>query len=222
MTYVEKLSDLMSKVKLACAFGRSKGMRYLLRHHKNPNGTIASSLIPIGTILAAIGVLIGLSAGGWILPGAVFGLSVIFAVVGSFVFATTNFCRFLRYEKQAQKAGVVVMNNADQPPSALTELQIVDKYEYWKFPPEQLAALKSLAQREDIPAGWWESAAQLIDQYQDQRVEKIRQQEKSEQAHQAEQRLAALSTVSVEPSPINAQEQKSVAKTSEDPMRFLL
>lgn len=222
MTDIEKLSDLMSKVDAACVFARSKSMKGLLKSLKHPGGTIQGVLL---TITVAIGgfALGGIAAGFEWLPSEIAA-----AVSASFVFGapiayvTIKTLQAERYNKQATAAGVWAMKDADQPATAVTKMRIIDAYEALNISSKQLALLKSLAQRNDIPAGWWESAAQLLEQYKEEQLESARQQKANEDARAAEQRLAALSNVSVEPGYVNILEQQSVAKPPEGHRRFLL
>lgn len=214
MTDVKNISDLMSKVDAACVFARSQSMRRLLNYLEHPNGTVKG--VAMITALSIGGFALGGVAAGleW-LPGniaAALSAVSIFGVPLSCV--AINLWRFERYKKQAQDSGICVIKNADQPPTAVVKMRIIDAYESCNVSAEQLTMLKSLAQREDIPAGWWENAAQLIKQYQE-------DQKASDEVRTAQQRLAALSTVSV--APIHAQNMDACSKTRQtDPPRLMV
>ena len=222
MTDIEKLSDLMSKVDGACVFARSKSMKGLLKSLEHPGGT--PQAIFLMTVLAIGGFMLGAFSDiyEW-LPAYIAGIIATSSVFGvPIAYLTIKMLQAERYNKQATAAGVWAMKDADQPATAVTKMRIIDAYEALQIPSEQLALLKALAQRNDIPAGWWESAAKLLEQYKKEQLESARQQTANEEVRAAEQRLATLSTVSVEPSYINIQEQQSVAKIPEGPRRFLL
>lgn len=221
MTDVKNISDLMSKVDAACTFARSQSMRHLLNYLEHPNGTVKG--LAMITALSIGGFALGGVAAGleW-LPGniaAALSAVSIFGVPLSCV--AINLWRFERYKKQAQDSGICVIKNADQPPTAVTKLRIIDAYESLNISAEQHAMLKSLAQRGDIPAGWWETVSKLIEQCREDNLERIRQQKEHEDVHNAEQRLAALSTVSV--ASIHTQNMDTCAKTRQtDPPRLMV
>lgn len=196
MTDVKNISDLMSKVDAACTFARSQSMKRLLNYLEHPNGTVKG--VVMMTALSIGGVALGgIAAGFEWLPGHISGALSAVSIFGiPLSYVAINLSRFERYKKQAQDSGVCVMKNADQPATAVVKMRIIDAYESCNVSAEQLTMLKSLAQREDIPAGWWESAAQLIKQYQE-------DQKANDEARTAQQRLAALSTVSVAVIPNN-------------------
>lgn len=174
MTYLEKMTDLLSKVDAACVFARSKAMGHLLENVEHPSGTLRGEIMGAGTTIGVMGSLIAAATFGWLDPRlAAFlcGGSILLVPV---IYVFTKFSQLENYRKEAQRAGVCVMKNADQSPTAVTKMRIIDAYEYWDFPQEQLAVLKSLAQRDDIPAGWWQSAAQLINRYQEYNLESTR------------------------------------------------
>lgn len=221
MTDVKNISDLMSKVDAACVFARSKTMGRLMKNIEHPNGTFVSTVLVVG--LAATGFVLGGVAAslGW-LPGGVAGALSATSIFGVPLFAmSVKMLLLKRWEKQANAAGVCIMKNADQPPTAVTKLRIIDAYESLNISAEQHAMLKSLAQRGDIPAGWWETVSKLIEQCREDNLERIRQQKEHEDVHNAEQRLAALSTVSV--ASIHTQNMDTCAKTRQtDPPRLMV
>ena len=214
MTDVKNITDLMSKVDAACTFARSQSMRHLLNYLEHPNGTVKG--VAMITALSIGGFALGGIAAGleW-LPGHIAGALSAVSIFGiPLSCVAINLWRFERYKKQAQSSGVCVIKNADQPPTAVVKMRIIDAYESCNVSAEQLTMLKSLAQREDIPAGWWESAAQLIKQYQE-------DQKANDEARTAQQRLAALSTVSV--ASIHTQNMDTCAKTRQtDPPRLMV
>lgn len=197
MTYLEEMTNLLSKVDAACVFARSKTMQRLLEDLEPPNETkmtiVAVIMFSAVAVVIAAGVFLGLSAEtiGVLVPSALFAVFMTDILV--------KVSQIQRYEKQAQEAGVCVIKGADKPATAVTKMRIIDAYEHWNFPQEQLTMLKSLAQREDIPAGWWRSAAQLIDRYRKAHLESRRQEKFNEEALHAEKRLASLLCVSAAP-----------------------
>lgn len=221
MENVKKMTDLMSKADAACVFARSKTMGRLMKNIEHPNGTFIGTALVVG--LAATGFVSGGVAAslGWS-PGDVAGALSATSIFGIPLFAMSVKMLLLnRWEKQANAAGVCIMKNADQPPTAVTKLRIIDAYESLNISAEQHAMLKSLAQRGDIPAGWWETVSELIEQCREDNLERIRQQKENEEVHNAEQRLAALSTVSV--ASIHTQNMDACAKTRQtDPPRLMV
>ena len=214
MTDVKNISDLISKVDAACTFARSQSMKRLLNYLEHPNGTIKGAVMI--TALSIGGFALGaITAGFEWLPGHIAGALSAVSIFGiPLSCVAINALRFERDKKQANASGICAMKNADRPPTAVTKMRIIDAYEACNVAAEQLTTLKSLAQRENIPAGWWESAAQLIKQYQE-------DQKANDEAHTAQQRLAALSTVSV--ASLHTQNMDAWAETRQtDPPRLMV
>jgi len=192
-----------------------------MKNIEYPEGTLPGTAF-VETLTVSGFVLGGVAGTLEWLPGDVAGALSAASMFGIPLFAmSVKMLRLERWKKQAQAAGVSVLRNADQPPTAVTKLRIIDAYESLNIPTEQHAMLKSLAQREDIPAGWWETVSELIEQCREDDLERIRQQKENEEVHNAEQRLAALSTVSV--ASIHTQNMDACAETRQtDPPRLMV
>lgn len=221
MENVKKMTDLMSKADAACVFARSKTMGRLMKNIEYPEGTLPGTAF-VATLTVSGFVLGGVAGTLEWLPGDVAGALSAASMFGIPLFAmSVKMLRFERDKKQANASGICAMKNADRPPTAVTKMRIIDAYESCNVSAEQRAMLKSLAQREDIPAGWWESVSKLIEQCREDDLERIRQQKENEEVHNAQQRLAALSTVSV--ASIHTQNMDACAKTRQtDPPRLMV
>lgn len=197
-TYLDRFNDLLSQADNASALAQTKIIGRLMWLKKSGWMDFTNKMFGAGMISIALCMLMittaqwtGLSEGI-----ALVGIMGIWGVTMSCAVAAHLKCK--KYEQQAQKAGVYINFKADRTPSASFKMRIVDAYEAWEFPQSQLGQLKALAQRNDIPQGWWESACNLINDYREHclHAERVQKQQQSEQ--RAEQRLAKLSNISVE------------------------
>lgn len=198
-TYLDRFNALLSQADNASALAQTKIIGRLMWLKKSGCRDLINKLFGAGMISIALCMLMIVTA-QWM------GLSEAAALVGIMgIWGATMSCavaahlKCKKYEKQAKNAGVSINFKSNRTPSASFKMRVVDAYEAWEFPQPQLEQLKALAQRNDIPQGWWESACDLINDYREHclRVERAQKHQQNEQ--RAEQRLAALSHISVEP-----------------------
>lgn len=218
-TYLDRFNDLLSKADNASALAETKIIGQLMWIEKSGWKDVTNKLFGAAMISIALCMLMIVTV-QWM------GLSEAAALVGvlgiwgaSMACAIAAHLKCKKYEKQAENAGVSINFKSNHTPSASFKMRIVDAYEAWEFPQPQLEQLKALAQRNDIPQGWWESACNLINDYREHclRAERAQKHQQSEQ--RAEQRLAALSHISVEP--IQDQNQPT-DEPQKDPTRLLV
>lgn len=191
-TYLEKITRALCKVEEACVFAQSKQMKRLIAYNKHCEMHIMLALfIPLVGGAAAI-----LSVDmGW--------LSVKYAVLLVPLPVLLMFCAHIlidcvwlkKYKQQAQKSHVVVCENADQNASATLKMDVLDACE-GIVAPTQMDALKIVAQREDVPLGWWQNIAKNIRDYKDGTIKQHKNHNAIASEQRAQERLALL-TVSV-------------------------
>jgi len=218
-TYFDKFNDLLSKADNASALARTKVIGRLMWIQRNGLNDIINSLFGAGIASIALSFLMILLAQSMGLSEglALVCLLGIWAVnMGAAVVAHLK-CK--KYEQHAENAGVFINFKANRKPSASFKMRVVDAYETWEFPQPQLEQLKALAQRNDIPQGWWESACNLINDYREHCLRAERLQKHQEGERRAEQRLANLSVVSVAPEIIV---QSPTDAVPSDPSRLLV
>ena len=218
-TYFDKFNDLLSKADNASALAHTKVIGRLIWIQRNGLSNIINNLFAAGIASIALSFLMMLLAQ---FMGLSEGLALICLLgiwsvnMGAAVVAHLK-CK--KYEQHAENAGIFINFKANRTPSASFKMRVVDAYEAWEFPQPQLEQLKALAQRNDIPQGWWESACNLINDYREHclRAERLKKHQEGER--RAEQRLSNLSVVSVAPETI-AQSPQDIVQS--DQPRLLL
>lgn len=197
MTCLDQFNNLLSKAEAASAFARSKAMKSLMRMERCGLRAFENKFeIAVGCTIVVNMVAFVVIKMNQISLSPIMALPHILLSVGLPVgFAFAAHWWFKKYEKQAQDAGVYIFAKSNDTPSAATKMRIVDAYEASDLPREQIAVLKSIAQRDDVPLGWWESVGQLMDEYRENRLHNERTQKHQEYEQHAERRLAALATV---------------------------
>lgn len=218
-TYFDKFNDLLSQADNASALARTKVIARLMWLQKTGWDDITNKLwgalcasIPLGALVFGATQWAGVSEWGSVLCiMGVWGLNT--------TLAATAHWKCKKYERHAKNAGVFINFKANRTPSASFKVRVVDAYEAWGFPSPQLSQLKAIAQRNDIPQGWWESACNLINDYREHclRAERVQKYQDSEK--RAEQRLAELSYVEIVP---QTEVLPFLPPVQEDPTRLLL
>ena len=213
-TYIKKMTELLSKVDAACVFARSKNMARLTRHLDHPNGT--PTLQGIAITLGVGGFVLGgvCASLNWVQPGIAAAWSVGSGMFIPLTFMVINTSRLERCKKQAQAAGVCVMKGANENASATIKMNILDECEKI-VPPEQIDALKKIAQRDDVPLGWWQNMAETVREYQENKIKQHNDHNTFLSEQRAQERLASLSTVAVAQSSCTAIQDK-------DPKRLIV
>lgn len=91
---------------------------------------------------------------------------------------------------------MVGCENADQNASATLKMSAIDECQKM-LPQKQMDALKTIAQREDVPLGWWQNIVEIAQEHTCNTIKTDNLHNKLLSEQHAQERLALLSTVAV-------------------------
>lgn len=161
-TCLEKITNALCTVEEACVFARSKLMKRLIGYNKN--GQIIEMMLALFSPLFALGFCFFLLDMGWVSPisACILTLLFLFLVPCAYVLARSVWLN--EAIKKSRKANVVGCENADQNAPASVKMSAIDKCQKI-LPQEQMDTLKTIAQREDVPLGWWQNIVQIAQEH---------------------------------------------------------
>jgi len=205
-TYLEKITNALCTVEDACVFARSKSMKRLIKYNKN--GQIIEMMLALFSPLFALGFCFFLLDMGWVSAISACILTLLFMFLVPCAYVSARSLWLNEAIKKSRKANIVGCENADQNAPASAKMSAIDKCQKI-LPQEQMDALKTIAQRKDVPLGWWQNIVEIAQEHTYSTIETDNHHNELLSEQPAQERLALLSASVAQSSYSQSMENKN-------------